>query len=115
MATEVLVNGLKALLKEAENKEMDSFTARQKLLQAFDLADPLALKVTDPLMRQLIDYTIYSWREYLDKYEKFNFDLQDFCNIILFTWFQYVDRMKSEQEEKKRREMLTELKKQGKI
>lgn len=116
MGTEILIDGLNRLLQDSEDKEMDSFTARQKLLQAFDFADPLALKVTeDPLMRQLIDYIIQSWKEYLDKYDKYNFDLKDFCNLILFTWYQYVQRLKIELEEKERREMLTELRKQGKI
>lgn len=115
MATEILVNGLKALIKDSENKEMDSFTARQKLLEAFDLGTQLALKMTDPLMQKLLNGTILIWREFLDQYEKYNFDVHSCSGIILFTWQQYVDRMKAEEEEKKRREMLTELKKQGKI
>jgi len=115
MAVEESVNGLKRLLKDSEDKKMDSITAKQKLLQAFDFAGFLCLKINDPLIWKLIDYDINISRLYIDQYEHFNFDLGNFCGRTLFSWDQYTERTEQEKKELERRKVLTELKRQGKI
>lgn len=115
MGTEECINGLKRLLKDSEDKKMDSFTAKQKIKQAFDFADPLLLKIQDPEVWNSMNFTINLSREYIDKYEHRNFDLAYFCNSILLSWYHYTTRIEQDRAEKERRKTLTELKKQGKI
>lgn len=115
MATKVLINRLKELRKESEKTEMDSYTAKQKLIESFDLGFQLSLKMNDPLMQKMLNGTILIWKEYLDGYEKHNFDVHGCCSIILYSWHKYIERMKAEQAEMIRQRKLSELKKAGRI
>lgn len=115
MGTEELINGLKRLRADAQDVNMDAFAAKQKIRQAFDFADSLALKVDDLQIRSIMDNYIAIQKEFIEKRVNNYSDLLFFCATILMDWDNFVKRQEWELAEQERRKTLTELRRQGKI
>jgi hypothetical protein len=89
METEIIINQVKALRKDALDKKMDAFTAKQKIKQGIDLASPLSYKIKDLQIQTLFDFYINLQKEYVEKRENNCYDLMFFCANVLMMWDTY--------------------------
>lgn len=89
METEIIIQQIKALRKDALNKKMDAFTARQKVLQGIDIAGPLSFKIKDLQIQMQFDLYINLQKEFVEKRQNNCYDLMFFCANILMMWDTY--------------------------
>jgi hypothetical protein len=115
MQAEHLVKEIERLNKEARSNKMDSLTVREKINQVFNLGEQLLMHYHDPIHYSVVNGMIQIGRQYLNQYEKYNFDLAYYSGSILFDWSKYQEQVKQEIAETERRKELTELRRQGKI
>ena len=89
METEIIINGIKALRKDAYDRKMDAFTAKQKIKQGIDIASPLSFKIKDLQIQTQFDFYINLQKDLIDKRENNCYDLLFFCGQILMMWETY--------------------------
>lgn len=89
METEILIKGIKALRKDALNRKMSAFIAKQKIKQGIDLASPLSFQIKDLQIQTLFDFYINLQKEYVEKRENNCYDLMFFCANVLMMWDTY--------------------------
>ena len=94
METEIIINGIKALRKDAYNRKMTAFTAAQKIKQGIDIASPLSFKIKDLQIQAQFDFYIKLQRDLVDKRENNCYDLLFFCAQVLMMWETYTKNVR---------------------
>jgi hypothetical protein len=89
MEAEILIKGIKALRKDALDKKMSAFTAKQKILQGIDLASPLSFKIKYLQIQTQFDFYINQQQEFVEKRENNCYDIMFFCANVLMMWETY--------------------------
>lgn len=94
METEIIISGIEALRKDAFNRNMSAFTAKQKIKQGIDIASPLSVKIKDILIKKQFDFYINLQLDLVDKRENNCYDLLFFCAQVLMMWETYIKNVR---------------------
>lgn len=94
METEIIIKQIKELRKDALDKKMSAFTAKQKVKQGIDIASPLSFCIKDLQIQTQFDGYINIQREFVDKRENNCYDLMFFCANVLMMWETYTKNVR---------------------